>query len=138
MRFSFRRDWRAVDWGDTLKLHLTRCVAAAVIWSIVSLFAGSSISPGTVLIGLPVFYAFMVPVYLVVTKIITGFMGEDIGGLVMGVMTLIFIIGIAVGDPLLYALRRRWPHLTPVERFGFVNFTVFMFVLDPAKRLQPA
>jgi len=65
-------------------------------------------------------------------KILSAILG-DMGTLIFGFFSLIALIYIMPGDPILWVLHHKFPTLLPLEKFGFLNFKSLIFVLDPAK-----
>jgi hypothetical protein len=135
-------NFKAVQWGPTLALHLLRAFSAGIVWAIVVLLANGGSSGGptwwTLPLLLPSAYLFSLPIYLLAVKIFSAFMGDGIGQLSVAVVTLLFALGIAVGDPLVYILHKTKPAFVPTEKFNFVNFALVLFVLDPAKAAAAA
>ena len=144
--FSFRRDFKKVQWGRTLWLNLLRAFAAGVVWAIVVLvasFYNSATSAGMPWYALPfilpIAYLFFLPVYLISAKIFTAIIAafvsdfQNLADLFISLVTIVFGLAIAVGDPLVFALHRTKPRLVPTERFNFVNVALVLYVLDPAK-----
>lgn len=143
--FSFRRDFKKVQWGRTLWLNLLRALAAGVVWAIVGVVVALSNpqeqSPWYAFLvlplGTPLAYLVMLPVYFLVVKImyaISAISGvEGLGEFGAGAMAIVFGLALAVGDPLVFALHRAKPGLVPTEKFSFLNFALVLYVLDPAK-----
>jgi len=136
--FSFRENLKKIQWGRTLGLNLLRAFAAGVVWGIVMLFAsaGSPDPNAPPWFAMPFFlpfgYLFFLPCFLIAGKLVT-MVGGGIGELAVGLGTIIFGLGIAVGDPLVFALHKLKPALVPTEKFSFINFAIVVFVLDPNK-----
>ena len=137
--FSFRRDFKKVQWGRTLWLNLLRAFAAGVVWAIVMLIASFSNPPSAdappwyaLPFILPIGYLFVLPMFLITAKIFVAFTG-DIGELGVGLATILFGLALAVGDPLVFTLHRLKPALVPTEKFNFLNFALVLYVLDPLK-----
>lgn len=136
--FSFREDIKKVQWGRTLGLNLLRAAAAGVVWGIIMLFAsGGSPAPDAppwfaLPFILPIGYLFVLPLFMLTAKIFVAFTG-GIGELAVGLATIFFGLGLAVGDPLVFTLHRLKPALVPTEKFNFINFALILFVLDPNK-----
>ena len=129
-------NFKAVQWGPTLLLHLLRSFSAGLIWAFVLLVAngGSSGGPSwwTMPFVLPFAYFVALPFYFLVAKIATAVAGDALA-LGVAMVTLIFALGIVVGDPLVYILHKTKPEFVPTEKFNFVNFVIVLFVLDPAQ-----
>ena len=143
MNGSFWDYARRARWGSTLWLNLLRAFAAGIVWGlgilVVNLTTGEpSATPWyTVPFVAPFTYLLFVPIFLLTGKIFTTFVG-GIGELAVGFFSFVLSLMIAVGDPLVFLLHRQAPHLVPVDRFGFMNFKLVLFVLDtePAEAVQ--
>jgi hypothetical protein len=130
-------NFKAVQWKPTLILHALRAFCAGLVWAIVLLFAGGTAGGGPSWWSMPVMfplaYILAFPFYLLVAKMFLAFMGDGLGQLAVGLVMLIFAVGIAVGDPLVYLLHKKRPDLVPTETFRLVNLVAVLFVLDPAR-----
>lgn len=138
MAFSFKQDWRAIQWGATLQVLLVRSVAAGIVWGVVSMCMGVKDPPGFALpLLFPLIFVPMLLGMVLLGKVVSAVLGviglEAVGMFVFGCLSLIAMIFIIVGDPLVFFLRIQAPRLVPVEKFNFLNFTAIMFVLDPAR-----
>ena len=131
--FSFREDSRKVQWGSTLWLNFFRAFCAGTVWGVITLITNNPPMAGEFpwyslpfVFPLALFFGF--PMYTLVAKGFDAIMG---GKLAENFMTLLFSLGIIVGDPIVFVLHRIMPRLIPVEKFNFFNFIVFIFVLNP-------
>lgn len=126
-------DFKTVQWKPTMQLHLIRSVSAGIVWAVVLFLTVGNSNDGppwwAMPFMLPLVYFVGTPFYLVIAKAAAAFgdMGKAFGGFII----LALAIGIVVGDPLVYILSQQRPDLVPVERFGFMNFVVVMFVHPP-------
>lgn len=135
--FSFREDIKKVQWGRTLGLNLLRAAAAGIVWGIVMLFATAGARAEgppwfAIPILLPVAYLVMLPCWFIAAKIVTLF-GGGLGEMGVGLGSIFFGLGLAVGDPLVFTLHKVKPALVPTEKFNFINLALVLFVLDPQK-----
>lgn len=122
--FSFKRDFKNIDWGSTLQVNLIRAAFAGLIWFIIRLFTGDSFSSSLIMLLFPVAYLiFLLPIGLV-----AGWL-SSIGIPFIGLITVIISIFIVVGDPPTFILHKVNPRLVPVEQYGFLNFRIIIFVL---------
>lgn len=129
-------DFKAVQWQPTLQLHLVRSFSAGVVWAVVMLLNGSGAEALGAPFLFPLMYFIGMPIYLGLAKGAAAIMGPDgWGPAIVGFTTLIFAIGIVVGDPVVYFLDKKWPQLVPVETFKVVNFVVVLFVYPPSSSL---
>ena len=126
-------------WGSTFKVNMLRAFSAGIVWGIVALAAqiSGSIKPGAGDIPwflFPVMSVFVYPVillnFLILGKIVAT-LTQGIGELAFSIMA--FFAGLAVteGDPLVYILHKKKPEWVPVEKFHFLNLTLFLAVLRP-------
>ncbi|HEU4990761.1 MAG TPA: hypothetical protein VFT41_13330 [Gemmatimonadaceae bacterium] len=135
-RFSWRRDFGRVRWSTTAWVNLLRGVAAGVVWGLVWLVVTRGRGGGRGGLtwwSLPAVavaaYAGFTMVFLPAARAIAVRKGDRGSRLVRRAA---FLCGlpIAVGDPLVYALRRKWPRAvaeTPMRPF---NATLVLFVLN--------
>jgi hypothetical protein len=135
--FSFRTDFKKVQWGRTLWLNLLRAFSAGFVIAIVVLISGGNTGPNgpplfTIPFLAPLVYLIALPAYLIATKIFTAFAGNS-GGVGVFIVSVMFGLVLAAGDPLIFALYKIQPTLVPTEKFNFMNFTLCLWVLDPQK-----
>ncbi|MEI9990586.1 MAG: hypothetical protein WDM86_11155 [Rhizomicrobium sp.] len=120
------------DWAATFRLNAVRVAAATVVMAVVVLIlviAGAHPRGES-----PLGFIFMPVVFLTVGSGMywlfraLGKIGIPIMDAVAGFMKLVIVIFVVIGDPLVWFVRRFYPALVPVERFGFVNFVPFILV----------
>jgi len=137
--FSFRKDFKKVQWGLTLWLNLLRAFAAGLVITIIVLLSGGNTGPnGPPLLAIPfivpIGYLIALPAYILLTKFVAAILG---GGFVFELALFCIvampILVLAAGDPLVFTLYKLKPALVPTERFNFMNFTLCLWVLDPQK-----
>ena len=137
MSFSIKENFKAIQWGPTLGLHLMRAFSAGLVWTIVLLASGSKGPDGqsAIFTGLVIIPAciFGLPPFLMMGF---KFMSFFVGGLewMFGLYSLVAALGVTVGDPILFLLNKVKVGILPVEKFNFFNFSVMLFVLDPNKQ----
>ena len=138
-KFSFDRDLKKVQWGSTIQLNMMRVFFASIIWIPIIAFSGSKSDIPIFSIPLiaPIAYICIFP-FLLTTLVIIDKMPILLGGrMIADIVLLIFPfavgIAIALGDPLVFALKNFKPNLVPMQKFNFINFAWCMFVLDPKK-----
>lgn len=141
--FSFRKDFKKVQWGRTLWLNLLRAFAAGLVVAFIGLIFGGNTGPnGPPLLAIPFIaplgYLMALPAYILLTKIVAALGGGFIFELALFCTVAMPIILLAVGDPLVFTLHRLKPELVPTEKFNFMNFTLCLWVLDPQKLAQDA
>ncbi|MBT6225299.1 MAG: tetratricopeptide repeat protein [Candidatus Scalindua sp.] len=124
--FSFRRDFKSIQWKETLQLNLIRSAFAGPVWIIIGIALGAPISDVMVMLLFPiVYFTFMMPLGLL------GSFLSNIGIPFAGLATAFAAIFVAVGDPLVFFLKQYKPEFIPVEEYQFFNFRMIMFVLEP-------
>lgn len=130
------QNFRNIQWGPTLLLHLMRTVSAGLVWCLVMLFVGSggpnTPSPYSMLVMFPIIYFTFIPIILLICKMMSAFIAV-LGGAFYAMVSFFFALGIIVGDPILFALNKFKPGILPVQKFNLFNFSMILFVLDPAK-----
>jgi hypothetical protein len=137
--FSFRKDFDKVQWGKTLWLNLLRAFCAGIVWGLVMLIASFSNPPSgdappwyALPFIFPLGFLFTLPMFLIAAKIFLAAMGDS-GEFAVNLVTILLGLGLAAGDPFVFALHRIKPTLVPTEKFNFLNFALVLYVLDPAK-----
>lgn len=139
--FSFRRDFRSILWGPTLRLNLMRAVAAGVVVAVIVCITGgpnkADVSSRLVMamvmpLAYPIVYlVFMLPFGLL--SLLLASLGVPFVGLISLVMSLYA----AIGDPLMFVLSKLKPEWIPVDNFKFLNFVMIMFVLKSCEADVP-
>ncbi len=120
-RFSFRRDFKRVDWTGTFRVNFARAICSGIVWQI----------PGLIFLGFQdlsarISYFFIWPVmYLTSLFVILLFSWIPFSAVIL----LPWVLVNCIGDPIVYILVKRFPNFFRVEKFGFLNFTVFIFVV---------
>ena len=136
--FVFGEEARKVQWGRTTHLNFLRAVMAGSVWSVVVLLitGGKTAAGGdpwwAIALIIPAGYLGMAA-FLIVCSKLTKSTGWELGQQVVAFGVLAASVMIVVGDPLVYLLHRNRPSWVPVEIFKPMNFTMVLFVLDPAK-----
>jgi len=119
--FSFRRDLKSVVWGPTLLLNFFRSLAAGIAWFIFSILINST-SPSLLLFPI-VYFIILLPTGLIAGKL------SEAGVPFAGLFSMFISLLVIVGDPLVYILHKIKPELVPIEKFGFFNLRLIIFVL---------
>ena len=135
MRDISFRDMKNVLWAATFKLAGLRSLASAIVLSIagvlLGLFQGVGQFTGFFLFWLlgstigGVGNLYMVKAISTLASPFTG----GITALVCTLMSYLIALMLASGDPLIYALKGRFPELVP-SKFGPLNLRAIIFVLD--------
>jgi hypothetical protein len=129
--FSWRRDFKQIDWRATGVTAILRSVCAGVVWFVVSLVA-QGFHEALPMLTFPFVYLIVfTPIGLV-----TGWL-SGLGVPYVGVVSILMAFAVVPGDPLLYALAKLKPDLVPIENPRFLNFAVILFVLRDAPASLP-
>ena len=136
---SWPDDFGKVQWGTTARLNVFRAFVAGVVWAVIVLIAslGGPARVGTMPWGAIPFvaalgYIGLAILFVTAARIIAGIAGKT-GMLGVSAVTFLFGLAIAVGDPLVFMLRRTRPSLVPVARFRPFNAALVLFVLEPVE-----
>lgn len=126
-------------WGATLHLNVARALSATLTLAV--LYPIGRIT-GIVSPHADFFSVFVVPLGLLLFGLagilafrLAGSMGVPFMQPCEGLLALMMIIFIAVGDPLLWFARKYYPNIVPVKQFNIVNPRAVILV---QKELQPA
>lgn len=103
-------------WTETLWVNGIRLAAATLFWFVVMLFVGEDV---TTAFGLPVMYLIVAPIALVLNKI-SVFFG--------GFFSLMALITILPGDPLVFLLKLVAPQAVPMAVYNPINMAFFLYV----------
>lgn len=134
-KFSFDRDLKNVKWGATIQLNMLRVLFASIIWTPIIMLSGSKSDMPILAIPFiaPIVYIFIFPFMLgtlaIIDKIPILLGGRMIADIVLLIFPFAVGIVIALGDPLVFALKKIQPNLVPIQKFNFINFAWCMFVL---------
>lgn len=128
--FNFKRDFKFVQWKETVKVNVIRAVVAGPVWFVLSLIMGNSLKQALILIiATPIAYlACLMPI-----GIFCGYLSSK-GVSWVGFITLIGAIAIVVADPIVYAIHRSKPELIPVKKYGIFNFVLLIYVIDEERQ----
>ena len=130
-------DYRNVDWIETAKLSALRGVASAMVMTILGGAFGAFSGPGEgfgAAIQFLLLWTFAGSIgalfYIYMLRAIGATLGRAIG-IVATVTTLLeyfVVVLVAIGDPLVHALDRQFPHLINVSGFKLFNLHPVIFV----------
>lgn len=123
-------------WTGTLHLNVVRVISATVtlvVLYVLGRLTGILSGPGWANVSLLNVVVLPATLLLIGLAIILVFrladsMGVPFMDACAGLMSLMMIVFIAVGDPLIWFARKYYPTLVPVERFGFINPHAVMMV----------
>lgn len=120
----------------TIHLNLVRVASATLtllLLFIVGRIIGVLSGPGWS--SVPIYKVLVFPAGLLLVGVslvlfcrVIAPMNIPFAGLISGLMSLVMIVFIAVGDPLIWFVRRYYPSLVPVRDFSFVNPHAVMMV----------
>ena len=131
------RDFRNVQWKETLWHNLLRATGTGVIWAIIIPFINDPSAPNAFLmpIMLPIGYLiFGLPFGLFLVTLSNYFNKTNkktIGGMIGFFAMICALAWVSIGDPLVALLHKFVPKAVPVENPGFFNLSFIMWVLKP-------
>lgn len=116
-------------WIGTLHLNVVRVLSATItlmalyfLGRLTGLLSGASWAHTSILNVL------VIPAALLITGLamilfcrLAGSMGLPMTDIVAGVMSVAMIVFIAIGDPLIWILRKHYPAIVPVDSFNIIN-----------------
>lgn len=123
--FSLKRDFKYIQWGPTLLVNFVRAVSASLVWIIIVILLDSGTDPLAMLLTPVLYFAILLPVGL-----ISIFLSE-LGVPFVWIITLMALVTIVPGDPLTFIIHKIAPKIVPLKNYGFLNFTLILFVLEP-------
>lgn len=123
-------DLGPVNMAATLKLSLARGLAAATVWCVVMLFLHAPLG------SIPMQFLMMVPTIAIGAPLyqlmVRGFKavlgGLPFVGLACNLILLICALVVAVGDPIVFAVNKRFPDLLGIPDFKPFNLVPAIFV----------
>lgn len=123
-------------WIETIHLNAVRVLSATVTLVVLYIFGrltGFLSGPGWAnasILSVLIMPALLLMVGLAVIFVLrlAGSMGVPFMDGVAGLMSLMMIVFIAVGDPLIWIARKYYPPIVPVDQFGFINPHAVMMV----------
>jgi hypothetical protein len=123
-------------WMGTLHLNLVRVLSATVTLAILYLLGRlTGILSGPGWAHLSILNVIVLPAGLLMVGLagilvfrFAGSMGVPFMDACAGLMSLVMIVFVAVGDPLIWIVRKYYPAIVPVEQFGIINPHAVMMV----------
>jgi hypothetical protein len=116
---------RNTYWIPTLHLNLVRVISATITIAILYLLGRLT---GTFTGGSSLLSVIIIPGALLITGLsmvlfckVAGSMGVPFTGVVGTGMAVAMVVFIAVGDPLIWIVRRYYPEIVPVRTFNIIN-----------------
>jgi len=125
--FSFKKDFKSVQWKETLLLNAVRSIVAGIVWGVLIFAQGQQSSADALRMPLlfPIaYFAALLPIGLL--SMFLSNIGIPWVGLVSGFVALTVV----VADPLVFILHKIYPALAPVEKYGFFNFNAVIFITE--------
>ncbi len=129
--FSWTRDFKHVSWPDTLKYNFVRSAAAGIVWCLLGLLSGAKWQSFQMLLFPICYFIFMLPLGM-----LTGWLSGR-GVPWVGLFAAFVALSVAIGDPLVFALKKAKPELLPVDHPRFFSLRVVIFVLNQAASTEP-
>lgn len=124
------------QWGATLHLNVVRLISASITWGWVALIALAAgiihVMPGeaTPVLGFmfaPAAMLFVGLTGILICKFIAA-IGVPYVDLIGGMLSIVMVVFIVAGDPLIWGIRRFYPTIVPVERFNALNLQAVILV----------
>jgi ABC-type Na+ efflux pump permease subunit len=110
-----------IYWKETIWVNALRLLSATMVWLV---FAGVTGYEDTLsLIGLPIFYVFLAIVVMAARSVAPN-------NAFVGFLSLMALITILPGDPLVFLLRTIVPKAVPFHRYYPFNWAFFLYVTD--------
>lgn len=126
--FSFSEDISSVLWTETLWLNGLRAAGAGIVWGLVSILTGSPGQGLGMLIAMPVSYF----IVLVPIGLLASFLTPiPYIGFVAGLISTLFALMVAVGDPIVYVLNKFKPTWVPAEEPDLFSLRIIIFLMSP-------
>ena len=130
--FKLTRDFRSVNWGQTILYNLMRAMGAGVVWGIVMLCFVPRIhgEQPWVAFALPLVF----PLGYFCIYLPLGLLLSVIGSIIplVGLMSVfIALFFVTLGDPLICILYAIAPRIVPVQRPAFLSLALIYWVLKP-------
>ncbi len=122
--FSWRRDFKHVNWGGTLKYNTLRAAGAGIVWFVLALLAGAKWQSFTMLL-FPLFYFVSFLPFGLLTAWLSG-----LGVPWVGLFAAFVALMVGVGDPLVFILKKSKPELVPVDKAPFFSLKTVIFLLN--------
>jgi peptidoglycan/LPS O-acetylase OafA/YrhL len=123
--FSLRRDFKNIHWPSTMKYNLLRASGAGIVWLVLALLTGQGWHAFTMLFFPVVFLVFFLPIGLFAAWL------SSLGIPWVGLVAALIAVFVAVGDPLVFVLKKARPELVPAEKVKFFNLQTVIFILSP-------
>ena len=135
--FKLTRDFRSVNWGQTILYNLMRAMGAGVVWGIVML----CFVPRThgeqpwVAFALPLVF----PLGYFCIYLPLGLLAAAVSGVIpfAGLFSILIALGfVTPGDPLICILYAIAPRFVPVQRPAFLSLALIYWVLKAEETAQ--
>jgi hypothetical protein len=130
--FSWKRDFKNINWPETLKYCLIRAFWAGVAWALLGVAAGAGNLSGQTLHAatIPLGFVILYFVLLLPIGLAAGWL-SSMRVPFAGFISLIFSLMVAVGDPLVFIVfKLKRSKGLPVENPGFINFKIIIFIIN--------
>ena len=123
-------------WTATLHLNAVRVVSSTVTLVVLYFFGRlSGVLSGQGWEKMSILNLIALPAGLLLVGLATimvlrlaGSMGVPFTDAIAGLASVMMIVFIAIGDPLIWIVRKYYPEIVPVEQFNFVNLSAVLMV----------
>ena len=127
--FSFSRDFRSVKWGATLWYNLLRAACTGLVLGVLMFLFPHSAGDRNIALAGPVIWLFGYLIVFLPSGIIISFLSQFVPFLWL--FSVFFaIITVAVGDPIVCAIKAFLPKLVPVDQPPLFSTKMVIFVVD--------
>jgi len=127
--FSITRDFKSVLWGATLWHNLLRAACAGAVIAILTFATGVAKGDTGMLLAAPIIVPFAYLIFYLPLGLICSFLGRFFP--FFGTFALILGLFVILGDPIVWILSLVAPRAVPIEKPGFLNPALIMWVLKP-------
>jgi len=133
--FSITRDFKSIAWGATLWHNLLRSFCAGLVFSILGFFLGAPKSEG---IGILVALPFLLPIGYLLVYMPIGLFCAFLSRFIpfIGLISFACALCVLPGDPIVWFISLIFPSAVPLEKPGFLNFALIMWVLKPEDAME--
>lgn len=123
--FNVLKNLHRIAWKPTLWINFLRATCATPVLILFSALSGEYMSIEIYLLY-PLFYLAILGPFLYLFKTIVSAFSDPMGGVVVLLFATICIVG---GDPSVFLIHKIKPEIVPLERYPFLCFAIFLFVL---------
>jgi|WetSurMetagenome_2_1015567.scaffolds.fasta_scaffold237402_2 hypothetical protein len=135
-KFSFKEDWKYINWKSTLLTNLYRSIGAGVVLFLLTLIFRTSDAP----LWQRLMWPLIVPLGYFILFLPLGLLTSSlnrVGIPFIGLISVVCSFFIVPGDPIVWIFDQLTGHkYIPVKDFQFLNFALILFVINEEKKLS--